>query len=386
MAAAGEDVTALIRRLHGSPVMAALAVTGAGSEALAWLLAVPGASRTVLEAVVPYSAGSMIELLGWEPAQAVSQETARAMAAAAYVRARRFRPGSGSPTLGVACTATIATDRVKRGQHRAHVAVWDGEQVRTWSVVLAKGLRDRGGEERLVSRLVIHALAEAANAGEVALDLADGETVEVAHHSLGGELDRLLAGEVGTLTAYNPQTFTLDDPIRAAILPGSFNPLHHAHFHLARVAEERLGRPVLYEMSVTNVDKPPLTAGEIRERLEQFEGERRRVVLTCAPLYREKARLLPGCTFVIGYDTAERLLDPVYYGGSHAGMLAALDEVREAGCDFLVAGRMVDGEFRTLDDLPIPPGYEAMFDGLSELEFRIDISSSELRQRGFRAG
>ena len=79
MAAVDEDAAALIQRLHDSPAMAALAVTGAGSEALAWLLAVPGASRTVLEAVVPYSPGSMVELLGWEPAQAASPETARAM-------------------------------------------------------------------------------------------------------------------------------------------------------------------------------------------------------------------------------------------------------------------------------------------------------------------
>ncbi|HLV43633.1 MAG TPA: CinA family protein [Aggregatilineales bacterium] len=386
MAAVDEDAAALIQRLHDSPAMAALAVTGAGSEALAWLLAVPGASRTVLEAVVPYSPGSMVELLGWEPAQAASPETARAMAAAAYARARRFRPGTDVPTLGVACTAAIATDRVKRGQHRAHVAVWNGEQVRTWSLVLAKGLRDRAAEEHLVSQLVLRALAETADAGEVELVLADGEAVETSAQPLGGELARLLAEQIGTLTAYDTQTFTPDDPIRAAILPGSFNPLHHAHFHLARVAEKRLGRPVLYEMSVTNVDKPPLTAAEIRGRLEQFEGERRRVVLTCAPLYREKARLLPGCTFVIGYDTAARLLDPVYYDGSHAGMLAALDEVREAGCNFLIAGREVGGEFRTLADLPVPPGYGAMFDGLAEVEFRIDISSTELRQRGFHAG
>lgn len=31
---------------------------------MTWLLGVPGASSTVLEAVVPYSRGSLVELLG----------------------------------------------------------------------------------------------------------------------------------------------------------------------------------------------------------------------------------------------------------------------------------------------------------------------------------
>lgn len=33
-------------------------------QALAWLLCVPGASNTVLEVMVPYSRGSMIDVLG----------------------------------------------------------------------------------------------------------------------------------------------------------------------------------------------------------------------------------------------------------------------------------------------------------------------------------
>lgn len=41
------------------------------------------------------------------------------------------------------------------------------------------------------------------------------------------------------------------------------------------------------------------------------------------PLYSAKAELLPGSTFVVGHDTAIRLVNPKYYGG-HDGMVAAV--------------------------------------------------------------
>ena len=63
----------------------------------------------------------MIDLLGFEPGQFVSEDTARSMARAAYRRGMRLRDND-LPLVGVACTATIATDRPKRGEHRAYVA------------------------------------------------------------------------------------------------------------------------------------------------------------------------------------------------------------------------------------------------------------------------
>ncbi len=44
----------LITQIHTTPTMAVLIVTGGGTQAIADLLAVPGASRTVLEALIPY--------------------------------------------------------------------------------------------------------------------------------------------------------------------------------------------------------------------------------------------------------------------------------------------------------------------------------------------
>jgi hypothetical protein len=75
----------------------------------------------------------------------------------------------------------------------------------------------------------------------------------------------------------------------------------------------------------------------------------------------DKARIFPGCWFVVGADTAERIVDPRFYGGDRDSMLLALDAIRRKGCRFLVAPRLADpkagaGPLRTLDDiLPLVP-------------------------------
>ena len=165
-----QEELALVAAMHAAPCMAVFAVAGAGTQAIAWLLGVAGASRSVLELSVPYSAPALAELVGYAPEQAVSRQTALDMARAAYRRALRLREG-GAPVAGVACTATIATDRPKRGEHRCHVAYWTGSGSAVFSLHFEKGLRDRTGEDAVASRLILYAFAEAAGVRRE-LDLA----------------------------------------------------------------------------------------------------------------------------------------------------------------------------------------------------------------------
>ena len=160
--------------------MAVLAVTGGGTQALADLFVVPGASRTVLEALVPYSDGSMDEFLGRRPSQAVSAETAAALARKAHKRALALRPAHEVAVLGVACTAALVTDRPRKGEHRAHVAVCRGESVEVRSVTLEKNARNRAGEERVVADMLLSAMGRACGLDGAMCDaLLPGEPVEV---------------------------------------------------------------------------------------------------------------------------------------------------------------------------------------------------------------
>ena len=371
-------IEGLIERILASPTLAVVAVAGSGSRAISWLLGVAGASQTLLEVVMPYGQRSMVDLLGREPAQSVSPQTARDMARVAYRRALRLRQGN-SPVVGLASTATIATDRPKRGDHRCCVAAWDDAGVATYNLRLAKGQRDRAGEEEVVSRLIVHSLARACGVEpDVPLELLETERLDVRCLAHANPIPLLLAGEARTVTTYPDGRMVVDEPLPAAVvLPGSFDPLHRGHEQLARVASEFLEAGVVFEMSVVNVDKPPLKEAEVQRRLRQFTG-RGRIVLTKAATFRQKADLFPGCTFVIGWDTAVRLVHSRYYGGGERAMLTALAEMWATGCRFLVAGREHNGSFRTLAEVPIPHGFRYLFQAIPESRFRVDTTSTSL--------
>jgi hypothetical protein len=85
--------------------------------------------------------------------------------------------------------------------------------------------------------------------------------------------------------------------------------------------------------------------------------------------------------FVVGADTAARLVDPRYYGGDPQAMRAALQGIQKNGCRFLVAGRLQEGHYVSLEQLPIPTEFQGLFEGLLEEEFRCDVSSTELRRQ-----
>jgi hypothetical protein len=377
--------------------------------------------------------------------------------------------------VGVGASGAIATDRARAGKDACNVATQrtngaGAAVTNSARLVFRKGERGRAEEEGLSGGLVLASLASALEAGEGGWEAVraglrplapaaggtgeEEETLAVGLTSVGRPaLEQLLSspsplshvlfiprGGGCTVVPDCPLHLLASDQTASAVggrsaergthapvllLPGSFNPFHSGHEAMAEAAAALLtatdGRPysIVFELSLSNVDKPDLAQGVVEERLRQFvdllttegpsggpplppppaatgvSGRRWPVVLTRAPRFVEKAALFPGCAFVVGYDTAARLVDAKYYGDDEATMLLALGALVRAGTRFVVAGRRAGAAPSSA-----PPGvladtfltYSTHLAGrvhpllahafVDLPAFRDDVSSSAIRERG----
>lgn len=373
------NLRSLISRLHDSGHRCVLALTGGGAGAASLLLSVPGGSRSVLEVVVPYAEQSLNEFLGDVPTAFCSAETARLMAHRALDRARWLAPGDA--VAGIACTASLCSDRPKRGDHRFHLAIQTPRRTTTHSLTLLKGARDRESEESLLDVVLLNAMAESFGLSErVEARLLAGEEILKQIDPSADLLTALVEGRLSAVCVERDGRCRSDGARPALLLPGSFNPMHHGHSALADVAARLSGKEVAFELSIVNADKPPLAEEDARRRVSQFVGQAP-LWLTRAPTFVEKAELFPGAVFVVGADTAERILQPRFYGASDAQLAQAMERLRAHGCRFLVAGRVnSQGVFSGLEDLNLAPIYRDLFTPICAADFRLDVSSTQLRR------
>ena len=148
---------------------------------------------------------------------------------------------------------------------------------------------------------------------------------------------------------------------------------------MAELAAATLNSEVLFELSIVNVDKPPLSLTTVVERLAQFADEHS-VWLTRAATFVDKAQLFAGATFIAGADTVARFADPRYHDNSADKRDQAITQLAAAGCRFLVFGRTIGERFQTTTELALPEALQAICQGVAEEVFRDDVSSTALRR------
>lgn len=466
-----------------------LHVTGGGCQAVSWLLTTAGASQCVMEAMVPYSRSSLKSCIGTVDASFCSEETACLMAEAARRRTIDLMCTEENPVslltssnlFGVSCTAALVSTTPKRGAHRCYVGISSLNSCKVYQLDLNKSLnRSRLEEDAIASQLILYAMEECSGASTssvssfidsteniiehvkpsgIAKSLSSSSVVMEALSSLYNDAAAssscnasLTTSQNSTLAKLNflPKVTDGDAPSISPgvvldnmslpkgtfIYPGSYNPLHIGHIELADKAIQRYcarhkvpdsdKRLLVFEISATNADKPPIPTNVIASRLQQFIGTHEStddntavstlldpllhhtsshyagVCITNAPLFTMKAKLFPGCVFIIGTDTMSRLLNPKYYNNKVGEMIAQLSDIASLGCSFVVGGRVVGASkpddntnsaasqtavFETAAivwasiELDIPTNIKDMFMELSEEDFRIDLSSSELRKK-----
>eukprot|EP00178_Gracilaria_changii_P000916 TRINITY_DN111_c0_g1_i1.p1 TRINITY_DN111_c0_g1~~TRINITY_DN111_c0_g1_i1.p1 ORF type:complete len:421 (-),score=48.92 TRINITY_DN111_c0_g1_i1:795-2057(-) len=418
-----ESLRHAVELIHQSPTRIVVILSGGASHVSSWLLSVPGASKTVLEARIPYERTAILDTIGTELRDTIvsfsSPASARALALSAYRRAVALAP-VGTRVCGVAAACALVSTTAKKGDHRAFVTTHSSERVVEYSLKMEKGRRKRFEEELLSSRLVLQAILDDCEPGATwstrgsfqnggARDSSSALSIS-RHSTMGLVRHHLVSGDILSGPAVHEQNDCVDAVLQGEIeyaeltrgrwsrqathanmiMPGSFNPLHYGHRELLAVAQSMYpDETAAFELSISNADKRTMEASEVRSRLDQFRDEDV-VLITNAPLFSQKADMLPNSRFVVGTDTALRIVEPRYYGGE-AELIKALVKLKSKGCSFLVAGRLEqrkDGvksnTFQTLRDVKIPIGFEDMFVEVDTNTFRADVSSTQIRNRKHR--
>jgi nicotinamide mononucleotide (NMN) deamidase PncC len=372
------DPIGLIESLERAGARIVIVSTGGGSAAISHIVSTPGASGVVLEAAIPYAREAVDRLLGGPQETYCSSRAARRLAMAAWQRARVLN-AAPEQAVGIAVAASLRTRQPKRGEHRVFVALQTLRATMVTSVVLEKEARSRGEEEELAAALLLECLAsvsqDAAPAALLQGRLRPGEKVAIERTVAPEPWQALLAGSRSAVVATGTEAAPTGDQL---IFPGSFDPLHDGHRLMARIAEEIAERPLAYELSIANVDKPPLDYQEIESRASQFRGQP--LWLTRAATFVEKLAIFPSSTFVMGADTFVRLAEPKYYGGSQEAADRAVRTIAENARGLIVFGRARDGVFEEPSTLPAPEPLRRIAYFVSQREFRIDISSTALRR------
>ncbi len=130
----------MIEAIQSSGYRAAIVVVGGGSGAVHALLVHPGASRFVIDVRIPYSPEALAEYLGDVSGPACSGKTAMQLGVTALNRASRLQ-SHDSHTLGIACTAALQTNRIRRGSDRAFVCIKSAEREWVQQIKIEHGSR-----------------------------------------------------------------------------------------------------------------------------------------------------------------------------------------------------------------------------------------------------
>lgn len=375
----------LISEIHDSGLKLNLVITGGGAKVIRDLLSLPNASNTVSETIVPYSEESLADFIGAQPESICSAATAKIMAASGFMRPS-FRQQKTCGTLAsIACTADLATAHPQQGEHRCFIASQKPNKTSLFSARLKKGLLSPEENESLVCDLILNEIAKQAGIDPpIQNEILDVQfrfdEVDAPKHwadVFAGSRPKCLA-ETVVKHFKSPEEPHKKFWHGTGLLSGSFNPLHDGHVQMSLVAEQILGTETEFEMTILNADKPPLDFLSIRDRKMQFQNKK--LWLTGAATFTEKANLFPGAVFVVGIDTVLRIADPKYYGGQ-TGLAHALNVISNNECRFLVFGRLRSGVFQSLKDMNLPAKLISLCQEVSEAEFRNDASSTAIRKR-----
>ena len=368
-------MTSLHERLLATNSLLHVSAAGAGLRLQTALWDTPGASAYLVGFFTPYARTQLHSFLGHAPETSYcSSEVAYDLAMASYLRAAEHRivEGSLGNPVGIGITAAVASSRLSRGGHRAHVVIITHDVIREFVVEFENGA---GIDARIAHDE----------------QLRDRVLVELGLVLDGSAIASKEASTVATERFYrypvfdtNGRRYPASGDAAGIYLPATLNPIHDGHRLMCRVAESRgLSAPgearfAKYLVSSCSPHKGNLSVQEMlfkagMLRAERWRNESRMVEFTRdEPLFLDKARKRPGSIFLIGADTMMRMLET----GWGPNIVDMLSEMRKLGTRFWVMDRQQDGNLLSCRDIEVPSPFQTLFE---PLDGQLDISSTELR-------
>lgn len=338
-----------------------VACTGAGAGFQNLLWRVPGASSYLIGGAFPYAPEETDAFLGFKPERYCSAETALDMAMEAYYRA--YAP-DGAPPIGIGLTASVASLKAHRGDHRVFAAWFSDQGHQVLGMTLPKNVgedfRQQDGKD--ADDLAVIALLHACNNSSSTRFKVECESPET----------RFFKHPYFRFNGTREATPTPSKDL--TLFPGAFNPPHEGHLGMASNCERQTGRKVTFAITYNPPHKDAITVADMLKRAKLLGG-RDLLFTKDDPLYIDKARAFPGASFLIGADAVERMYDAAWCEDP-ATLTREFDSL---GTWFYVAERKGADRFIRFHDIVCNPIYDG-FPGQA-IHGRWDISSTEVRLR-----
>jgi cytidyltransferase-like protein len=354
-------------------------ITGGGFSSIGYLMSRPGASSSILQLNCPYAEEATVKYME-EPIESfASLKSANELSITSLKQCRDLLDQKYN-FIGVGVTAALATNRWLRGDHRLHIVITTDINRFTFSLNLYKGyppdpetpeklFRSRAQEDDLCGKLIIFSIAYVCKIipltffhtliQENFMNIMDkydfdneifNNPITRLLHSKIPEISDLRREVVNSVLVINDKYFINPSLKNIVMLPGNFNPLHQGHITALKSACELNHTDGIYELCVVNIDKAPLSFDDIQQKISSFDS--RPVVLTNAPLFTDKNKLFPGISYVIGIDTAIRLINPKYTYGDADLMIENIMNMTFNNTKFYVSSRLF-GNANISKDFPL---------------------------------
>lgn len=347
--------------------------TGGGAGLQQKLWEVPGSSAYLSGCTFPYSMEEQEELLGFKPEHFCSEEAAIDLASAAYMKVYKF---GGKKPVGVGITASVASEKEHRGEHRVFICTITNENIRLFHHIFLKGV---GTIDRFVDGADCDSYGLAILLGSIGIHHSDNsynESMDVT------KLARERFFKRPFFSANGKRLESLPTNKRLALMPGAFNPPHEGHTSAAQHVLNEYNKTVVYQITAAPPHKEAMSVQELLQRAKLLQGTDR-LFTKGSPLYLDKARAFPGVPLVVGADAMVRMLDPKW----GVDPLDLLSELRKLNTKLLVTGRLVGDKFVSYEMILKDIFYQdnSLWQLATQImlpvEGRVDLSSTELRNK-----